>query len=161
MENLENQSSSTIWSYSCFWPTIIVELGILIKYCGSDFESDISFLSWLLSKLSESPIFLAMSGGKSKFERASLKPHSAEWWTAAHSLTDWQQRKRESNPPPQRCGKSLDPGPNPVGHEGGSLRQNFSFIDRSVGIQVFSTGYDLYTMIPYIICRVISRKIES
>ena len=87
MENLENQSSSTFRSYSCFWPTIIVQLGILIKYCGSDFETDISFLSWLLLKLSESPIFLAMSGGKSEFEWASLKTHSIEWVVNSSSLS--------------------------------------------------------------------------
>ena len=57
MENLENQSTWTSWSFSCFWPITFVEPEILIKCYGSDFKLDISFLSWLVSKLSESPIF--------------------------------------------------------------------------------------------------------
>ena len=86
MENLENQSSSTFRSYSCFWPTIIVQLGILIKYCGSDFETDISFLSWLLSKLSESPIFWPWVEENRNLSGHHSKPTQlSEWWTAAHS----------------------------------------------------------------------------
>jgi len=57
MEDLENQSTWTSWSFSCFWPITFVEPEILIKCYGSDFKLDISFLSWLVSKLSESPIF--------------------------------------------------------------------------------------------------------
>ena len=153
MENLENQSSSTFWSYSCFWPTIIVELGILIKYCGSDFETDISFLSWLLSKLSESPIFWPwveenrnLSGRHSNptqlsGERSGLTPQ-----------TDWLKVTKEGiELTSSALWKKMRFGSEPSGPRvlGASRKIYFTLINK------------LYVYLYHILWRVISRKIES
>ena len=145
MENLENQSSSTFWSYSCFWPTIIVELEILIKYCGSDFETDISFLSWLLSKLSESPIFWPwVEENRNLSGHHSSKTRSTEWVVNSSSLslslTDrlihyegihWQRRKCEKD-------EHLVPTSQPSERRGPSHREKFTWIYCSVYHPVIS-----------------------
>ena len=93
MENLENQSTWTSWSFSCFWPITFVEPEILSKCYGSDFKLDISFLSWLVSKLSESPIFWPwVEENRNLSELHSLSVSSRLIWVSSTQF-EWAPAK--------------------------------------------------------------------